>query len=188
MRKLSKIYFVTGNKGKLKEAEAILDFKLKSVTLDLNEIQSLDIKEVVKQKALDAFDVLQKPLIVDDGGVYFEAWNGFPGPLVKYIDEAGGVDLILKMLKGERNRNILLRSAVGYHDGKRVHAFVGEIKAKIAKIPRGSNGWSWDCIFIPEPYKYTFAELTEKEKSLVSHRKMAFEKLKSYINEKKRRF
>lgn len=179
---MKKICFVTGNKGKLAEVELILGIKLENISLNLDEIQDVDIENIVRKKAQDAYLQIKKPLIVDDGGVYFEAWNGFPGPLVKFIDKAGGIDLILKMLKNEKNRNILLKAAIGYHDGNEIHVFTGEIKAKIAQEPYGLNGWSWDTIFIPKPYNKTMAELTDKEKNDISHRRKALEKLKKYLN------
>lgn len=182
MKKLKNLYFITGNKGKLAEIESILGIKLQNIALDLDEIQEMDIEKIVRKKAIDAYSKIKQPLIVDDGGVYFETWNGFPGPLVKFIDKTGGVDLVLRMLKNETNRNIVLKAAIGYHDGKDVQVFIGEIKAKIAQEPKGTNGWSWDTIFIPESLDKTLAELTNEEKNEISHRRKAIEKFKEYLN------
>jgi XTP/dITP diphosphohydrolase len=179
---VSNLYIVTGNKGKLEEAESILGIKLQNKVLEIEEIQSSDIEHIVYKKAEAAFKILQKPLIVDDSGVYFDAWNGFPGPLVKFIDKAGGVDLILKMLKKEKNRNIILKSAIGFHDGNNIYTFSGEIPAKIALEPKGTNGWSWDTIFMPIPFEKTMAEMTSEEKNSLSHRRKALEKFKEFLN------
>jgi XTP/dITP diphosphohydrolase len=178
----SDLFFVTGNKGKLQEAEAILGMKLQNVSLNIDEIQDFDIENIVRNKAQSAYNLLKKPLIVDDGGVYFDAWNGFPGPMVKFLDKVGGVNLVLKMLKHETNRKIMLRSAIGYHDGKNVYVFVGEIPAKIAHEPRGTNGWSWDTIFVPEPGEITMAEMSDEEKNRISHRRKALEKFKAFLS------
>lgn len=181
---IKNLTFVTSNPGKLSEAESILGLKLQTSPLEIDEIQDLDIEKIVQKKAQAAFDLLHQPLIVDDSGVYFDAWNGFPGPLVKFVDKAGGVDLILKMLTNENNRNVTLTGAIGYHDGHNIHTFTGQISARISLNPKGSNGWGWDTIFMTEPYTRTMAEMTPEEKNQVSHRRIALEKFKSFLENK----
>lgn len=176
------IYFVSSNKGKIKEAQEILAFPIKIKKLNLTEIQSLDVEEIVRHKTESAFAILQKPLIVDDVGIYVEAWNGFPGPFVKYIDVAGGCELLLKMMKGEKNRNAFTRVAIGYHDGKEVHVFIGEVLLTVSTEIRGTNGWGYDPIMIPRNDTRTFAEMTSEEKNAISHRRNALEKLKEYLS------
>ena len=56
---------------------------------------------------------------------------------------------------------------------------IGTIASKI----RGNKGFGWDVFFVPEGYKKTFAEMESEEKNAISHRKIAFEKLKILITD-----
>ena len=60
---------VTGNKGKAAEIAAIIGWPVEAVGLEILEIQSLDVQEVAKEKALSAYKVLQQPVVVDDTGM-----------------------------------------------------------------------------------------------------------------------
>ena len=77
---MEKLYFVTSNEEKAEEARMILEMPVEIRKADLVEIQSLDLKEIVKDKARQAFEIVGESVIVDDVGFFLEAWNGFPGP------------------------------------------------------------------------------------------------------------
>jgi non-canonical purine NTP pyrophosphatase (RdgB/HAM1 family) len=175
------LVFVTGNEGKVKEAQAILGQTVKIVKMDIDEVQSLDIEYIVKRKAQDAYKKLQKPLLVDDAGLFIDAWNDFPGALVKFIDLSGGNELLLKMMAGEKNRKAYFMSAVAFHDGKEVKVFIGKIDGSIALEQTGKNGWGYDPIFIPTGEERTFAQMTSDEKNSISHRRRALTKLQYYL-------
>jgi len=178
------LYFVTSNEGKMKEAEMILDIPIKLFKADLEEIQSLDLEEIVREKAKRAFELVGKPLFVDDVGVYIEAWNGFPGPFVKYLVEAVGTGGIARMVKDETNRKAIVRAAIGFHDGEKITTFIGEVKGTLAERPRGDRGWGWDPMFIPVGSEKTYAELTPEEKNSVSHRRIVLENFKKHLKQK----
>jgi non-canonical purine NTP pyrophosphatase (RdgB/HAM1 family) len=72
---------ITGNKNKVKEFEFILGFKIENIDLQLEEIQSIDVEEVAKHKAKSAYNMLKKPVIVEDTGLYFEELNGLQGAI-----------------------------------------------------------------------------------------------------------
>ena len=180
---MNELYFVTSNEGKIKEAKMILDFPIKAVKADLIEIQSLDLEEIVRDKAQRAFALVQKPLIVDDVGLYVEAWNGFPGPFVKQLRDSVGNLGFLKMMENETNRRVIAKAAVGFHDGKEIHTFTGEVKGQLALEPRGEGGWGWDPIFIPEFSDKTYAEMTPEGKNSVSHRRAALEIFKNFLTQ-----
>lgn len=176
------IYLVSSNPNKVKEAKSILSFPIKAVHMDLTEIQSFDIKDIVRKKVQDAFDRIKKPVIVDDVGMYLDRWQGFPGPFVKFVEKLGGRSLLtLKMLEGEINRKATIKAALGYHDGKKIHVCIGTVKGRIALKERGKDGWGFDFIFIPAGKKHTFAEMGTNEKNLCSHRYKAFLKLKKIL-------
>jgi len=172
--------FVTSNERKIIEAEAILSFPIVICKLDLPELQSLDFKKIIENKAREAFDILHKPLLVDDAGLCINAWGGFPGPLVKFLIESGGNDLLVQMMSDESDRGAQAVSALGYHDGKTVHTFVGRAKGEIVRAPRG-KGWGWEPIFQPDGHALTYAELGLEEKNKISMRRLALEQFKEFI-------
>ncbi|MCD6471415.1 RdgB/HAM1 family non-canonical purine NTP pyrophosphatase [bacterium] len=175
-----KIYFVTNNKNKVKEFESILGFRLKHINLNLKEIQAVDVEKVVEHKSKQAFRKIKKPVIVEDTGLYFNAWNGLPGALIKFFGERIGYKNLGKLLKD--NRQATAKTVVAYFDGKNYKKFVGTIEGKISKKAKGEMNFGWDIIFIPNGYKKTFAQLTAKEKNNISMRKIALEKMKKYLN------
>ncbi len=177
-----KIVFVTGNKFKAKETEEILKIKIQISDVELDEIQDLDLEKVALHKLNQAFKLIKKPVMIDDVSFEIEAWNNFPGPLIKWILKAGkGPSLILKLLEGEKNRKAVARLAIGFHDGEKPHIFFGESKGTIAHEIRGDNGFGWDRVFIPEGYSETFAEMNPNLKNSISHRGNALGKFKDFL-------
>ncbi len=180
--KLSKITVVTGNKAKAKEIGRILGHSVEIVDLDLEEIQDLDLEKVAKHKLQQAFEILKKPVIIDDVSFEVEAWNSFPGPLIKWILKAGGPDLLIKMMEGQKNRSATARLAIGFHDGKNEYIFFGETKGVIANEVRDDNGFGFDRLFIPEGYDMTYSELPPEVKDEISHRGRGLAKFKDFLN------
>ncbi|KKP96193.1 MAG: Non-canonical purine NTP pyrophosphatase [Microgenomates group bacterium GW2011_GWC1_38_14] len=183
---MKKLLFATGNKGKIIEAEHILGIPLETVNIEIDEVQSMDLEYVAKRKAEAAFKILRKPVIIDDVGVFIEAWNGFPGPFAKFILDKLGNRRVLEILKSEKNRNVTVTSAVGYRDGKNTHVFLGEVQATLAHEERGTEGWGFDPIIIPLGQKLTYAEMGLLGKSKLSHRKKALEKFRKFLDSQKK--
>ena len=181
--KLDRITFVTGNKAKAREVERILEIPLKTLSIELDEIQEIDLEKVALHKLNQAFAIVKKPVIIDDVSLEVEAWNGFPGPLIKWLLKVGNNDasMLLKMLEGETNRSAIAKLAVGFHNGKKTHIFIGEIKGTIAHEIRGENGFGWDPVFIPDGHDKTFAEMDPKVKDSISHRSIALAKLSDFL-------
>ena len=181
---MDKLYFATGNENKVNEVSKILGIPLEIARLELDEIQDVDIEKVARRKVEHAFELLKKPVFVDDVGVYFSAWNGFPGTFAKFLQDAGGNGLILRMLNNEKNREVLARDAIAFHDGEKVHTFIGEMRGVVISEPKGETGWGYDPIIIPEGESRTYAEMREEEKNKISHRARALEKFKNFLNSK----
>jgi XTP/dITP diphosphohydrolase len=155
--------FVTSNPNKAREAAEILGMELKSVALDLQEPQSLDVAEVAADKVTAAREALNdpdQPVIVEDSGLVVEAWNGLPGALTKWFLQSVGNEGLLRMLSAEENRSAraVCAVAVAVVDGS-VRVFVGEVEGSIAPGPRGARGFGWDPIFVPEGCAKTYAQL-----------------------------
>jgi XTP/dITP diphosphohydrolase len=174
--------FVTSNSDKVREASNILECSLKQVSgVCIDEIQSSDIKQIVTHKAKQAFDKLRCPVLVEDSGLSFTAWNGLPGPLIKWFEVSVGCPGLLKMLEGFENREAFAVCVAVVFDGQEMLFTRGEKRGEIARSTRGKNGFGWDVIFIPEYHEKTFAEMNSNEKNAISHRRIAFEKLNKKI-------
>lgn len=180
--KLSKITLVSGNKNKAQEVERILQIPIKTLNLDIDEIQTMDQEKLTLHKLNEAFKVVKSPVLVDDVSFEVEVWNGFPGPFIKFLLESkNDPSLMLKMLGDEKNRKAIGRLAIGFHDGKTPRVFYGEVHGNITKEARGDNGFGWDRVFIPEGKKQTFAEMEPELKDSVSHRRKALDKFKDFL-------
>jgi len=174
--------FVTGNVNKLREARQILGFPIEQAGLpDLDEIQTSSVEEVVVHKLSQACGKLQSPVMVEDSGLIFCAWNGLPGALVKWFETSVGCGGMIKMLEPFADRQAIAACYVAVHDGKDIKIAKGEIRGSIAPEERGENGFGWDSIFIPDGHTRTYAEMSAKEKNAISHRKKAFTALKEML-------
>jgi XTP/dITP diphosphohydrolase len=168
--------FVTSNPNKAREAAEILKVELRSVALDLPELQALDVAEVAASKAATAREILggpDSPILVEDSGLVVEAWNGLPGALTKWFLRSVGNEGLLRMLSLEEDRSAraVCAVAVAAADGS-VRAFTGVVRGSIASEPRGAQGFGWDPIFVPEGHSETYAELGPR-KHESSHRARA---------------
>ncbi|KKP80571.1 MAG: Non-canonical purine NTP pyrophosphatase [Candidatus Levybacteria bacterium GW2011_GWB1_35_5] len=184
---MKKIFVATQNKGKVGEISDILQIPLEFADIEIDEVQSMDLEYVARQKAKEAFKILKKPVIVDDVGVYIEAWNSFPGPFVKYAHNLLGNTKILDLLKNEKNRKVIVQSAVAYHDGRKIHTFIGTVKGTLSFEEKGKEGWGFDPIIIPYGEKLTFGEMGIKRKNQVSHRAKALDKFKKFLDSQKQK-
>ncbi len=180
---MKKLYFITGNEGKFKEAKAVLDgaVELEQLDIDLSEIQSLDSHEVIQEKLKEASKMQKGSFIIEDVSVEIKCLNGFPGPLIKWFWKSLGNEGIAELVERYENREVEAKAIVGYLS-EEVKYFEASIQGKIVK-PRGENGWGWDPIFEVDGTSKTLAELTDDEKNEVSMRKKAFEKLREYLLE-----
>ena len=168
--------FVTSNHDKAREAAEILKLELHTVALDLPEPQGLDVAEIAAQKALAARRTLgdpDQPVLVEDSGLIFEAWNGMPGALTKWFLSSVGNEGLLRMLSAYDDRSARAVGVVAISfTGGDVRTFVGEVGGEIAYEPRGEGGFGWDPIFIPRGHTKTYSELSS-EKHEDSHRARA---------------
>lgn len=175
--KLPGFVLVTGNLGKVREAEQVLGFAPEHEDIDLPEIQSLDMNEVLEAKAEEAWRRLERPLVVEETGLELAALGGFPGPLVKWmlqaIGPAGMADAAAKL----GDPTATARTALLYRDAHRTVVAEGAVRGQLVVEPRGELGFGWDPIFVPETSEKTYAELTESEKGRLGHRGKAWKSL-----------
>jgi len=93
---------------------------------------------------------------------------------------------ILELLKNEKNRNVIVQSVVAYHDGKKIHTFIGTVKGILSLKEKGDKGWGFDPIIIPFGENKTFAQMGPKKKNQISHRAKALEKFKNFLDSQKK--
>ncbi len=171
--------FVTGNPGKLAEARRLCGPALAAVDLDLPEIQSLDLRAVVEEKARAAWELLRRPLVVEETGLELAALGGFPGPLVKWMLQAVGAEGMARAALALGDARATARCLLVYRDGERAVMGEGATHGRLVLPPRGEGGFGWDPVFLPEGEARTYGELTAAEKDALSHRGRAWRDLLS---------
>lgn len=176
------VVLVTSNEGKYFEFKKILGDTLKRVSLDLEEIQSLSLEEVSKHKAKQAYAQLKEPVIVEDTGLFLDAFNGLPGPFVKFFYEELGKDYAIRLLRAEENRNAIGRCVITYYDGVHMQCFIGEVKGTITRelTQAKDKAFGFDFCFVPQGYTQTLAELGIDIKNKISHRANAVLKFQAW--------
>lgn len=178
-----KIFFATGNEGKVKHASEILgdEFKVKQVDLETIEPSIDSIEEIAESKVEQAREKADIPdeglLIADDSGLFVDSLNGFPGPQTSFFDEKVGRNNLLKLI--EEDNSASFRAAVALDLGSDTKVFTGEASGEVVE-PRGEDGFGYDPIFLPDGNDETWGEDTEY-KNETSHRKEALEKLREYV-------
>lgn len=165
---------VTGNRNKIQEARRLCGSRLDSVELDLPEIQSLDVHEILRAKAAAAFGEIEKPLLVEETALELAALNGFPGPLVKWLLAAVGAEGIARMAAALAETAATARCTLLFFDGEREFLGEGTAPGELVLPARGEMGFGWDPVFQPRGQRLTFAEMAPEEKDRVSHRAAAW--------------
>jgi len=180
---MAKYTFITGSKGKIAEFSSIMQTDLTHIKLDLVEIQSIQVAEVVASKLVEAYRMIQAPVMVEDTGLYVNAWNGFPGALIKWPIESVGLEGICSMLDAFEDRSAYAQTIIGVYDGEKdAQFFEGKVEGRIADYPKGENGFGWDKLFIPAGEDQTFGEMDLEQKMQFSMRKQAILKMMEAIN------
>lgn len=137
------ITYITGNQEKVQNATAFLaDYGIipDVQKISLAEIQAEDGIEVAVQKARDAFDIIQKPLFINDASWLIPALNGFPGPYMRYIVEWFGANDLLALMDGKENRTIILRDTIVYKDENIEKVFTNDVQGVILEAPTEGKG------------------------------------------------
>ncbi len=187
-----RIVVVTGNVNKKREIELILsDFGESFEVLTEPSLRKLEIQadqvEDIARAAIENIARVVKPrsstyIVVEDDGLYIEALGGFPGPYSEYVYRTIGLRGVLKLLEDVDNRRAVFKSALGvYTPSGKIEVVCGEVSGYIARELRGSGGFGYDPIFVPDGYDLTFAEMSLEEKCRVSHRARAFRELGKLI-------
>ncbi|WP_353683412.1 XTP/dITP diphosphatase [Thermodesulfovibrio sp. 3907-1M] len=190
------IVIASRNKKKIEELKRILE-GLSIELLSVNNFPHLG--EVVEDGETFQENALKKaryvckqtglPALADDSGLEVDALEGAPGVRsARYAgDNATDEDNIKKLLKDLEGVPLDRRTArfvcciALVFPGHKEYLFWGYVRGKITETPRGSYGFGYDPVFIPEGFSTTFAQMLPHEKDRISHRKEALDKLREFL-------
>ncbi len=178
--KLSDLVVITSNENKLSEINKILGTNHKVSTIDVPEIQSLNINEVITAKAKAAYQKIKKPVLVTDVSLEIEGLNKLPGPFIKFFLLTLGTEGTVALLRGKGTRAKAIE-AIAIYDGNSLKIFKGVMTGILVPKNRGMNGFGFDKVFVPNGYTKTFAQMPTNLKNNISHRAIALKKLKKYL-------
>lgn len=162
---MKEISFATGNLGKLEEMKPPFEqkgFELKQVDVDVPEIDAMDVEEVAKQKVRDSYQEAKKQdliddkeiMIVEDTGFFVESLGGFPGAEAAFFSRTAGVDYLMPLMEGEKDRNAYFKTAIALYlpEEERVETFTGKMEGKVPKEKRGQSHphLPYNSYFIPD--------------------------------------
>jgi len=184
-----KISFVTSNKNKFEEvsywlAQMVPGIELEHVDLDVPEIQSLDVREVVIAKAQAIWKEIQRPFIVDDGGLYLTKFKNFPGTLSKYVYQGTGREGFWLLGKDDP-RAYFLCIILFYQGPDDYHLFEGKCLGKIIEPGNVTAPSQFPLLsmFVPDGMTKTLAELhNSPEVQNITHRHKALVAFVDWLN------
>jgi non-canonical purine NTP pyrophosphatase (RdgB/HAM1 family) len=173
---------VTGNANKLAEVRQMLGPSVESIKLDLPEIQSASLQEITLDKVRRAYEAAGEAVVVEDVSTEILALGNFPGPFVKFWEQAGCWDHVQPLVEATGDRRMVVRSGVAYKDAGRELYVESEVRGTLV-ARRGGDGWGFDFYFVPEGRDQTFAEMGKEQKNQLSHRGQSFAMLKGKLEE-----
>ncbi len=150
---------------------------LDAIELDLPEIQSLDMEEVLRAKAGSAWESVRKPVVVEETGLELVAMNRFPGPLVKWMLAAVGAEGIARVALALGDARAEAVCLLLWTDGERAVMARGATAGELVLPARGVNGFGWDPVFVPLGESRSYGELSDDEKDRIGHRGRAWREL-----------
>ena len=191
------VVLATRNQGKLRELARILGDQIRLSGLDefpgapdVPETGStFEENALLKARAVAAHAGL--PAVADDSGLCVDALNGMPGVLSArwaggHGDDKANLDLVLAQVAEVPDARLGARfvcaAALVVPDGApREWVVTGEVVGRLLREPRGSGGFGYDPIFVPDGFALTTAEMTPEAKDAISHRGRAFRALAPFI-------
>jgi XTP/dITP diphosphohydrolase len=195
--RIPSLVLATGNAGKIRELTelfAVLPLDLKSLrdfgeVVDVEETGSTFEENAILKARGFALQTSEMSL-ADDSGLEVQALDDQPGVLsARFAGHETGYDVkIAKLLAlldatGDRERRarFVCVMAIADRKGRVIHTARGECRGSITYEPRGSGGFGYDPIFVPDGYGKTFAELGDEVKQRISHRARAAEPIIRYL-------
>ncbi len=195
---MKKIVLATRNKHKILEIKTILnDLSLKILTLnDFPDVPALredgeTFQDNSLQKAAAVYRHTGIAALADDSGLEVFYMNGKPGVFsARYAGDGASDEMNNEKLLGQmrgvapRRRNAQFRAVLTLLDEKGKEVTEGICPGTLAESPRGTNGFGYDPIFIPDGFSRTYAQLTAEEKNQISHRARALAAMREVLQRK----
>ena len=182
------LVFATHNLNKLKEVKNLIPKSIHLLSLDeinfkeeIAETEStLEGNALLKARAI--YDKLKMNCFADDSGLLIDALDGSPGVYsARYAGEPkndeANMQKVLQQLLGIENRKAHFKTVITLIINGKEYVCEGVMNGAITTIKRGTDGFGYDPIFIPDGYSKTFAEMNSQEKSSISHRSIALHKM-----------
>ncbi|MGC4103051.1 RdgB/HAM1 family non-canonical purine NTP pyrophosphatase [Ferruginibacter sp.] len=188
------LIFATNNQHKVDEIRLVLGSRFNIITLKESGID-IDIPEphdTLEANATEKSSVIHKltgkNCFSEDTGLEVAALNGAPGvKSARYAGESrsfdANIDKLLKEMEQNSSREARFRTIISLILNNKEFIFEGICPGTITMERKGSNGFGYDPVFIPDGSTRTFAEMTMEEKSVFSHRKKAMEKLIAFLSD-----
>lgn len=187
------IVFATNNAHKLAEIRAILGRDIEILSLadigchdDIPETaDTLEGNALIKARWVK--ERYGHDCFADDTGLEVQALGGGPGVhTARYAypdrhDPEANTRKLLAELSGSDNRAARFRTVIALIQGNEEHLFEGIVEGEIATEERGTEGFGYDPVFVPEQLGQTFAELGVEVKNGISHRARAVSRLAAYL-------
>lgn len=177
----NQITFITSNIHKLEQVKQFASMDLIHKHLELSEIQSLDLHEIVTYKVKEAYKALQKPVLVEDVSLTIHALGSLPGPFIKWFLKELKPEGLCNLVSNYPDTSATGEVCYGFYDGVEVKMFSGVIKGTITSEPKGENGFGWDRIFIPEGFSITRGQMETADFEATSPRRLALKKFEEYF-------
>lgn len=185
---MTRVLLATKNPGKVRELARILSpygLALEGATYDPGPETGASFADNALAKAREGVQHTGLPTIADDSGLTVDALNGMPGIFSarwagKHGDDLANLDLLLAQVEDvpddRRGAAFVCAAAYALPDG-RSEVVMGQMRGALVRAPRGTNGFGYDPVFVPDGYAVTSAELDPDEKDAISHRGKAFRAL-----------
>ncbi|WP_435452582.1 non-canonical purine NTP pyrophosphatase [Variovorax sp. LT1P1] len=182
-----KIRFMSGNKHKIKEVQRILspvDVDIVPVSRKIEELQTQDVDALVRDKLIKAFHEIGRPLFVEHTGLYLRGLNDLPAGLTQIFWDRLEARRFADLVAALGDDKVIAKTVLGYCDGRQMHLFEGAIEGTVPRTPAGPEDFQWDCVFIPDGYTKTFAEMGA-DKDDISMRRIALNKFAAHLKTSK---
>lgn len=191
---MNTLIFATNNQYKVEEMKSITKSLIRVISLKeagIN-IEISEPHETLEANAVEKSQTIYRLTIADcfseDTGLEAEALNGEPG--VKSARYAGegrsaedNIKKVLTALGLFENRRARFRTVISLIFNGTEHLFTGICNGRIANEPKGTNGFGYDSVFIPDGSAYTFGEMNLAEKNYFSHRRKATDQLIAFLSQ-----
>lgn len=185
------LVYVTGNKIKFQVASQVMSesgINLIQASLQVPEIQSPQVEEVVKYSVSWASQRLGQPVAVTDAGFYVEVLNGFPGPFIRYVNEWFSAQDYLNLMDGKEDRRVIVRDCLAYcHPAEEPVIYCQTHHGELSVKAGHENGTAMDQLFIPAGCTVPISEMSTDQMIAYWSKTSVWQKLKEYLASKLRK-